>query len=119
MEGSPLTVLVGLPTEALDGTLRRMLSPVVLIGGGLLLVFTACLAFWVDRKVATPLNQLGRIAGAFGRGAPLPEIPPSGLREIDAATQALAAAADAIGNTPHGPRSSRSRPRSSRNSCCG
>ncbi|HWX49532.1 MAG TPA: PAS domain S-box protein [Roseomonas sp.] len=92
VEGTPLTVLVGLPTEALDGTLRRMLSPVVLIGGGLLLVFTACLAFWVDRKVATPLNQLGRIAGAFGRGAPLPEIPPSGLREIDAATQALAAA---------------------------
>ncbi|MXP65149.1 PAS domain S-box protein [Roseomonas sp. M0104] len=92
VEGTPWLVLVALPTEMLDGALRRMLSPVVLLGGGLLLVFTAGLAFWVDRKVAVPLNELGRIAGAFGRGAPLPRMPRSGLREIDVATQALAAA---------------------------
>ncbi|MDJ0389090.1 PAS domain S-box protein [Roseomonas sp. E05] len=92
VEGAPWVVLVALPTERLDGALRRMLSPVVLLGGGLLLVFTAGLAFWVDRKVAAPLNQLGRIASAFGRGAPLPAIPPSGLREIDAATRALTSA---------------------------
>jgi len=92
VEGTPWLVLVALPTEMLDGALRRTLSPVVLLGGGLLLVFTAGLAFWVDRKVAVPLNQLGRIAGAFGRAAPLPPTPSSGLREIDAATRALASA---------------------------
>lgn len=90
---APWLVLVGLPVDLLDGTTRRALSPVLLMGGGLLLIFTAALALWVDRRIAAPLGRLGRMATEFGRGAPLPEFRPIGLHEIDSAARALIQAA--------------------------
>jgi len=93
VSNAPWVVVVGIPAESLDGALQRSLSPVVLIGGGLLMLFTAGLAFWVDRRIAFPLGRLGQIASAFGRGTPLPSLPRTGLREIDAAAQALSSAA--------------------------
>jgi PAS domain S-box-containing protein len=82
-------VLVGLPADVLDGALRRALLPVLLFGGLVLLSFTLLLAFWVDRRLALPLGRLGRMAGAFGRGAPLPPFVHTGLREIDSVAEAL------------------------------
>ncbi|MFC3126920.1 PAS domain S-box protein [Pseudoroseomonas globiformis] len=93
VESTPWTVTVSLPTETLDGALYRVLTPVVLVGGSVLAMFTLALALWVDRRVATPLGRLGEIAHAFGRGGPLPAFPPTGLREIDEAAAALTKAA--------------------------
>ena len=86
-------VLVGVPVDEVDGTLRRALSPVLVVGGLVLLGFTGLLAFWVDRRIAAPLHRLGRMALAFGRGDPLPAFPATGLREIDHAAEALVQAA--------------------------
>lgn len=91
--GTEWVVLIGLPAEQLDGNLLRTLSPVLVMGGLMLLVFTLALAFWVDRRIALPLGRLGRMASAFGRGAALPPFPPSGLFEIDSAARALSLAA--------------------------
>ncbi|WP_141563152.1 PAS domain S-box protein [Teichococcus rhizosphaerae] len=93
VDGAPWMVLVGLPGQLVDGALLRLLSPVLLVGGGMLLLFTGALAFWVDRRMAIPLERLGRMAVAFGRGAALPGFPATGLREIDSAAAALAGAA--------------------------
>jgi PAS domain S-box-containing protein len=93
VDATPWTVAVSMPIGVLDNALYRVLSPIVLIGGAVLVLFTLALALWVDRRVATPLNRLGEIAAAFGRGAALPEFPPTGLREIDEAAAALRKAA--------------------------
>ncbi|MFB9970524.1 PAS domain-containing protein [Pseudoroseomonas cervicalis] len=93
IDGTGWLVVVGLPAEALDGALMRALTPVLLGGALLLLGFSAALAWWADRRIAAPLGRLGRMAQAFGRGAPLPGFAPSGLREIDAAAATLTDAA--------------------------
>jgi PAS domain S-box-containing protein len=90
---SPWTVLVGLPASMPDGALFRALLPVAVVGGALLLLFTAALTFWADRRIAMPLARMGRLATAFGQGAPLPRLRRSGLQEIDAVADALAGAA--------------------------
>jgi PAS domain S-box-containing protein len=67
--------------------------PVVLVGGLVLLLFTAGLLLWADRRIAAPLARMGRMAAAFGQGAPLPGLRRAGLREIDTVAEALSAAA--------------------------
>lgn len=93
VDSAPWMVLVSLPSQMVDGALLRLLSPVLLVGGLMLLLFTGALAFWVDRRMAMPLERLGRMAASFGRGVALPPFPPTGLREIDSAAAALASAA--------------------------
>ncbi|MBO1076001.1 PAS domain S-box protein [Roseomonas marmotae] len=90
---SPWLVLVGLPAAMPDGVLFRALAPVLVLGGGLLLLFTLGLTFWADRRIASPLARMGRLAAAYGQGAPLPGLRRSGVREIDAVGEALVDAA--------------------------
>ncbi|WP_419899795.1 PAS domain-containing protein [Roseomonas sp. USHLN139] len=90
--GTPWLALVAMPADMLDGALWRALAPVLVAGALLLAGFTAMLAFWTDRRIAVPLARLGRVAQAFGNGAAPPGFPPTGLREIDAAAEALQAA---------------------------
>ncbi|MFC7607357.1 PDC sensor domain-containing protein [Teichococcus aestuarii] len=72
VDSAPWMVLVSLPSQMVDGALLRLLSPVLLVGGLMLLLFTGALAFWVDRRMAMPLERLGRMAASFGRGVALP-----------------------------------------------
>ncbi|MDB5370845.1 MAG: domain S-box protein, partial [Roseomonas sp.] len=90
---SPWVVVVGLPASMPDGALARALAPVLLFGGLLLLLFTAGLTYWADRRIAAPLARMGRLAAAFGQGAPLPALKRAGLHEIDTVAETLAAAA--------------------------
>ncbi|MCQ4161028.1 PAS domain S-box protein [Roseomonas sp. GC11] len=91
--GTTWIIAVSMPAEALDGALPRALMPVLVGGLVLLLGFTIGLAWWAEHRIAAPLDRLGRMAQAFGRDAPLPGFPPSGLREIDTAAATLTAAA--------------------------
>ena len=92
---SPWLVLVGLPAAVTDGVVAQALLPVLLLGGVLLLLFTAGLTLWADRRIAAPLRRIGRLAAAFGRGEPLPTLSHSRLREISTVAEALSAAATA------------------------
>ncbi len=90
---SPWLVMVGLPTDLPNSLFIDAVLPVVLAGGLVLLLFTAGLVLWADRRIAAPLARMGRMARAFGQGAPLPPLRRAGLREIDAVAEALSAAA--------------------------
>jgi PAS domain S-box-containing protein len=90
---SPWLVIVGLPASSTDSLLMRALLPVLLLGGVLLLLFTLGLTLWADRRIASPLARMGRLATAYGQGAPLPALRRSGLREIDMVAEALIDAA--------------------------
>ncbi|RKK02888.1 PAS domain S-box protein [Pseudoroseomonas wenyumeiae] len=90
---SPWLVVVGLPATETDSLLARALLPVLLLGSVLLVLFTLGLTLWVDRRVAAPLARMGRLATAYGQGAPLPGLRRSGLHEIDMVAEALIDAA--------------------------
>jgi PAS domain S-box-containing protein len=90
---SPWLVVVGLPASVPDSLLMRALMPVLLLGGALLLLFTVGLTLWADRRIAAPLARMGRLATAYGQGAPLPGLRRSGLHEIDMVAEALIDAA--------------------------
>ncbi|MBX9701187.1 MAG: PAS domain S-box protein [Acetobacteraceae bacterium] len=95
--GEPWTVLVGVPAAAVDGALWRAMLPVLLVGLPLLAGLTLATAVWGARRIARPLRRLEAAAGAVGRHA-IPEPPAtSGVREIDAASHALVAAAARLG----------------------
>lgn len=91
--GMPWTVLVGVPSDAVDGALHRAMLPVIAIGLPLMLALSIGVAWWATRRIAKPLQVLEATALAAAR-RPVPEPPPpAGVREIDAAGQALATAA--------------------------
>jgi len=90
---SPWLVLVGMPRDLPDNLFLGAVLPVVLVGGLVLLLFTAGLLYWADRRIAAPLARIGRMAVAFGQGAPLPGLRRVGLREIDTVAEALSIAA--------------------------
>lgn len=94
--GLPWTVLVGVPAEAVDGALRRAVLPVAAAGLPLLLAMTGAVALWATRRFARPLRALEAAAEAVGRRATPAPLPPSGVREIDAAGRALVAAASRL-----------------------
>lgn len=90
---SPWLVLVGVPASMPGALFIDAVVPVVLGGGLVLLLFTIGLVLWADRRIAAPLARMGRMARAFGQGAPLPPLRHSGIREMDAVAEALSAAA--------------------------
>ena len=93
VEGMPWTVLVGVPVDAVDGALHRAMLPVLVIGLPVLLGLSLATALWASRRIARPLRALEAAAlEAAQRGLRRPPAA-SGVREIDAAGQALAAAA--------------------------
>lgn len=102
MEGVPLlsfysqapesgwTVLIGMPQSEIR---RSTLHAVVLFGTGLLLLLgvALALAFWVGRRISTPLRMLDRSAQAMGRGEVVEPFS-TGMTETDRTAEVLSQA---------------------------
>ncbi|WP_058643320.1 hybrid sensor histidine kinase/response regulator [Pseudacidovorax intermedius] len=91
LESFPWFVAVGTSVELAESPFRRSL---LAYAAGLLvsLAFGAAAAWWVSRGVTRPMARLREQADALGRGEPIaPQ--PSGVPEVDAVGDALAAAA--------------------------
>ncbi|WP_462378969.1 hybrid sensor histidine kinase/response regulator [Pseudomonas sp. Marseille-QA0892] len=106
MEGIPLlsfysqapesgwTVLIGMPQSEIR---RSTLHAVVLFGTGLLLLLgvALALAFWVGRRISTPLRMLDESAQAMGRGEVVEPFS-TGLTETDRTAEVLSQASRQI-----------------------
>ena len=91
LETTPWFVALGVPVTMAEAPFRRSM---LAYGSGLLvsLLFGALAAWWISRGVTRPIAQLGRQAGALGRGDAL-ALERSGVPEVDAVAEALGAAA--------------------------
>ncbi|GGJ90429.1 hybrid sensor histidine kinase/response regulator [Pseudomonas matsuisoli] len=90
------SVVIGMPhSEIRRSTLRA--AAMVGIGCLLLLGIAIALAFWVGRKISTPLRMLDETAQAMGRGEPVAPFT-TGLIETDRTAQVLAQASARIQN---------------------
>lgn len=106
MEGVPLlsfysqapesgwTVLIGVPQSEIR---RSTLNAVLLLGTGLLLLLgvALALAFWVGRRISTPLRMLDATAQAMGRGEVVEPFS-TGLTETDRTADVLSQASHQI-----------------------
>jgi signal transduction histidine kinase/ActR/RegA family two-component response regulator len=94
--GSDWTVIIGIPQSEIR---RSTLYAAAVVGLGCLIILgiALMLAFWVGRKISTPLRALDECAQAMGRGEPVfPFV--TGMSETDRTADVLAQASLRIQN---------------------
>lgn len=90
LESAPWFVVLGASADLAESPLRR--TYVAYLGGLLFsLAYGALAAWWISRGVTGPMARLRQQADALGRGEPV-AMAPSGVPEVDAVADALAAA---------------------------